>query len=423
MKINIGINKAFALLFLVIFCFGYIGIIFEYGFPVYSIFVILSLFLVLFWKKETYFSIHYIPFFLFFIYFSFHFFLSGLNYSITIGEFINGITTVVILLILPKAFNEREDFLSFLSKFRKLIIFFAVLFSSIGLYKFLLFAVTRERIGFFSHLSPLNTELIDDYNFFAAGLLIGLFVLGGKIANLRGKKPLYFFAFIIISLAVVFSGSRRGAAVLLLYMIIIFNIWFFPFIKDIFSYKVNKKNIAIIIISLCMILLGMFVFTKTGILEIGEIRFFSNKIFTRLQTILAFKEDFVQSPRGIIFKHTVEIIKSGDFFQIAFGQGFGYIPELGKLFGASEQYPHSQILSQMVFGGIVGILMLLLIYVHSTIIFITYYKDYKDILWSYVLLIFFCQFSGNTFLSFKTTLVFYIIILNLPKFEIKKGSL
>jgi len=420
---KIKINKVIETLFLVIFCFGYIGIIFDYGFPVFSILVVLSFLLFIIWNPLIYISIHYVPFLIFFIFYLIHFLISGMSYSITVGEFINGVSTIILLVTFSKVFHDKEQFDHFVSKFRNAIIFFAFIFSCIGLYKFFLFAISREIIPFFSHLSPLNTELIDDYNFYAAGLLIGLLVLKRKIVEQNKNAPQLYIFFIVISLAIVFSGSRRGVTILFAYFLYIIMKWFLSLFLDIVNSKLKISYIKIIVVFPISLLLGYLVFKNFGVAEIGEIKFFTSKIFDRLLSILSIKSDFGQSARGLIFSRTIEIIRNGNIFQIFFGSGFGYIHELGDMLNSTEQYPHSQILSHMAFGGLVGLILLLVIYIHSFIILITNYKEYKDILWSFLLLIFFCQFSGNTFLSFKTTLVFYIIILNLPKFnKFKKVS-
>src|SRR5699024_9308148 len=198
------------------------------------------------------------------------------------------------------------------------------------------------------------------YNMFSFALLTGLIF---NISILREKLTIstrffYTISLLLIFLSIAFAGSRRGWV--LLGVIFVCLIMKFT-INSLDVHKFFKQTIKASPIFLIIIVLFIF-FSNSNNLFIASNEI--DKLQYRFQTLKINEVDDSLSSRTKRWQYAYEMYNDYDFLQLTFGKGFSYLPKYGKRFNTDleEDYPHSPFLSVLLYGGIIGVFSLVLLF-------------------------------------------------------------
>lgn len=335
-----------------------VGLIFPYGFPLFTLVGILYFFIFLITKKiSIYINLGLISFYLLIL-----FFLggilsteSGLNSLI-----ISSIASFVVLLITLLIFGNGTENTIIQTKaifFTSLTIItpFLGIFS---IYKYILL-LRGNRIDFLiieGRQYPWGTSLMPDYNMFALGMLICLIAI---VYSIRKSTSIIFSYYCALGLllafsSIILSGSRRGIillVILLLYFLIYFLYIFF---------KTNLIRKIITITSLLLFaIVGIQLIVKAEIQIVNPYEI--EKIKYRYSTINQFESSFSQRTERWIYAE--ELLGSYSPLELLLGSGFDYHQDFGKKFNVETglDYPHNLFISTFLYSGVVGVLVLIFI--------------------------------------------------------------
>lgn len=395
-----------------------IGLVIPYGIPLYPlllIFVLLYFLLIknIFLKINILSILVYVSFLLYFVGILFN---SGRIYQKNIDDIFNIFTTICFLMIIGKL-----DILSFNAiskKFMKYLTYFFPVIALVSLLKFY-FQQNGRYITFLHFKSsglPYGTSLKEDYNMYSLGFCIALIGLMYFYKNTtKGIYRLYYLVSIVLcSLSIGFSGSRRGLVVLIL-----LSVWFIG--KELLStfrnLKLKNYNllfVMFIIITTIQLFSGKFISSES--LEY-------RKIIARYESLVNFSQSY--SGRTDRWLYGIEIFKEYDFINILIGKGFTYIELYAGVFtyGISEDYPHNPIISALLYSGIIGAILIIIIVFYPIII----YFNKKNMIGIEMLLIYiisltFLLSSGNSIFSNNFLLLLICIAFSINKIKILQES-
>jgi len=312
---------------------------------------------------------------------------------------------------------------------------------------------------------PWGFSLSTDYNFYAVAIFIGFVVLLWRKENLFPKKyrSIEYLFFMLICTNVFYSGSRRG-------IIILFSILILQFIVSLFQYLNKKKfdrvflkcilGILVILFQIYFLYFASFPVRKYTGKAINvyalpykkEITSIAFRYITLFDTKADYKKMFIDMwPREEAdqvvkledtkepiyekttygsrlerWKYGIELYtKKYTVNQQIFGKGFSYLKRYAIRFRVilfnSYDYPHNPLIASLLYGGIIGFL-LLASYLAFSLFLIYKLKIFDNVLLtSYFIISFFSLLSGNSYFSIPiyvavTLIPFYLYYVNkLPK--------
>ncbi len=377
------------------------------------------------------------------------------NQSILYKELANIPIILSILLIFLALVDSTEKIKSFLSYFTKYYTILMGIICILALIKFWLMLKGIHLALLTNHDKyPWGFSLSTDYNFYAVAIFIGFVILLWRKENLFPEKYklVEYLFFMLICTNVFYSGSRRG-------ILILFSILILQFIASSFQYFKHKKidkvffkcilGILVILFQIYFLYFSSFPVRKfTGkainvyaIPYKKEITAIAFRYITLFDTKADYKKMYIDMwPREksdqVIkledtkepiyekttygsrlerWKYGIEIFtKKYNIGQQIFGKGFSYLRRYAIRFRVilfnSYDYPHNPLIASLLYGGIIGFL-LLLTYLSYSLFLIFKLKMYDNVLiTSYFIISFFSLLSGNSYFSIPI----YVAITLIP---------
>jgi hypothetical protein len=339
-------------------------------------------------------------YFLCIVVYSYQFFVSsGYNYLICTSDMFNifwwSIFGFVLILQVNNCFINLDLFWEYTYK---LVFFGSVISATIGLIKYYNILHDNYFLSYYYEKKLIiGSSLNSDYNIYTFGLLLGVlysFELSKYFKTILSKSILY-FGNLLMLLSIFLSGSRRG---IILFFVIIFLGIFYKRIKDLnFQYEIIRfLKFPIFFISIIVIFSEKFIYflENTNLIDKSI-----SRIFTVLDQLSG------ENERTIRFTWALNDFKNSSLFEQFFGQGFSYLREMGLKFNVNEDYPHNFLLSTLLYGGIFGIIFVVLNIFY--LLQFTFKKNNKIIYFTLLFLIFFGLSSSNSLFSYK---IFPILI-------------
>lgn len=402
------VNKYFSLHYFLsyLLIITVIGLSFPYGFPLFSLSIFIYLFIA-FINKQIQLKINWYIILMFvciIIYLISMLFNGGFIYDNNVSDII-GITNIIILLFLIGNL-DRDVYKKFLSNFLLLISIIMPIVALFSLYKYtkLLAGVRLDFLMGPDSIYPWGTSLMPDYNMFSLGLIIGLI---GTISLFNTTNSFFYKIYcisgsIIISTSVLLSGSRRGLLILIVFL---FVLLLYSIIKIVRLRKLTFKGSISVIISL---IFSMFFVKIFDITIINEYEY--SRLIDRYQTIGNFDDGF--SSRTSLWQFSYELIGEGNILTMLFGNGFNYLESLSNKVGVvGEVYPHNPIISAVLYSGIIGSFLIILLLFIPLIKIIRFWNIYKfEMLGIYIVTITFLIISQNSVFSANILWLLMLII-------------
>lgn len=389
-----------------LFTISVVGLIFPYGFPLFPIAVLLYLFVCLIrgnigLRINIYSVILYGSVIMYFI---------GLlnNKGTVYQNNIADIENITLLLLLSFTFIKfnQYSYKKFLINTFKLLSCTIPCLALFSLYKFylLLNGVQLNFLKIDGRSYPWGTTLMPDYNMFSLGMIIGVI---GICYVYRKSNSLLIQLYTLISvcllfIAIVFSGSRRGWLVLPLLSIYLMHV----IIKKINIKQFKIKELSSLIILIILLILAVLIFP----LEISY-DYEIEKLKYRFSTLADIKNSFDE--RTSRWNYGFQLINEFNLFKLLIGDGFHYLNIYAEKFKTDslEDYPHNPLISTMLYSGVIGVLVFLIL-IFMTINRLLYRRKLfggEFILIYFVTLIFLLP-SANTFFSIKIIWILTLII-------------
>jgi hypothetical protein len=135
------------------------------------------------------------------------------------GELLKIIETIIFIVLLLRIIQYKDIYnFNLASTFKRTFYLFSLFFAILGLAKllFILFSSERDFLKTI-RLDFLGTSLVSDHNIYALYLIIGLIITLYQLFYLYryDKRGLFYIGFVLLALAIIFAGSRRGFLILL----------------------------------------------------------------------------------------------------------------------------------------------------------------------------------------------------------------
>ena len=329
----------------------------------------------------------------------------------------------------------HKNFLSLIFNAVVVLSCFTVLFSVIKYY----LIYTDFKLDYFYGVNradiPWGSSLVRDYNTFALGLLFGIIVSFYYWLKNKSIKKYVFFAALIGCLVAVglHSGSRRFLILMptTLFLFLIFCMFLNGY-NDKSKFKFNRELVDLrltvmkCVLSICMCALTSYVLIEFydlyQIKHYGEAR--NSLPYTRVLSLVSEESSYGLQSRFSRWQYAIELFSQtstilvGNFdYRINFGCQF--------LVCKLEDYPHNAIFSGMLFGGVVGGLLSIIICAYPLLIalknliiqplFFTLFL-FVSITTGFVL------FSGDSIFSIPSytisTMIFFAFCDNIPQKEV-----
>jgi hypothetical protein len=188
-----------------------------------------------FWDTKFQFSnlVHFrkilISFFLVSGIFIFVFIFSADHPNLIVKDILQIIIIILLLLGFSLFVHDLDDYKKVTYYFNIQIISFSLIISLIGLLR-LYYSFSEASVSFLSNENLFSTSLNSDKNFYCLSILIGILSIANLIFTVKlssKNKILLQFALFILSLNVLFSGSRRGLISIAIFVAVnlVFNIY------------------------------------------------------------------------------------------------------------------------------------------------------------------------------------------------------
>lgn len=263
---------------------------------------------------------------------------------------------------------------------------------------------------------PMGTSLKSDYNMFALGFCISLIAL--MYCYNRAKKKstqiYYILGILINGLTIAFSGSRRGWVVLGIIVLIFL-------LKLLFGIFKRQKRI---LISFSVTTVAVAVLWNL----LGKGLIFSDSIaFRVIESRFTSLENFGQSYSGRTDRwiYGIELFKEYNTLQLIIGNGFLYLPKFAEMFTSNiaEDYPHNPIISALLYSGILGAFISIMIIFIPLIIYMSIIKKIGiEFTLIYMISLLFLISSGNSLFSNNLLLLLICLSFLTRKKQIRKES-
>lgn len=410
-KLCLKLQKLYEIFFSLIMLLLIVGLVFPYGLPVFTPLVLLFFVIALMNNKVKLRLNIGITLLLLsvFAYIWGLFLNNGVIYNQNSSDLINVFILTLLLLSLSNLSNSEYQVIKF--KAFLLISVATILVSLLSLYKFyLLLNGTRLDFLFNQDYYPAGTSLMSDYNMFSLGMLIGLISLTFLILNTKKLAVGYILllSFIPVSLSVIFSSSRRGMLVLIILLCFLSIL----LLRKALILKYFRNKIFFLFIVVISLFLILFLDSKINI-QISNSIFLENVLNRSLGVY-----DFVDSlsSRTVRWDSSLEIFGEYSILQVLFGNGFEYLYLLGNIFKPGyEEYPHNLILSTLLYSGVFGLIILVLLLLSVIIMGIINFKHIGiEVILIFIVCLTFMSVSGNSLFSSKLLGVIILMILCSP---------
>jgi len=319
--------------------------------------------------------------------------------------------------------RKIEDF----KKFEKYVLWIlfasSVCISLLALYKFFLLS-SGIRIGFFISRGkyPWGTSLILDYNSFAFANLAGLIAAVTLFDRMRSsyKRLCIFISSLLIGLNILLSGSRRGFVLLVIILLFYVIKIIVRMIKKLYSLSLEgekiQKSYSIRSISnvllMCLLSLFSLIVLQYFISRVDFMSFTETlKIFNRLQRFLfAENTEYAFFSRFSRFAYTLEFINNYKFGEILFGSGFDYLKSYAvKFHGIGEDYPHNIFISSFLYGGFIGLAVILVFFIQVIMKYLKKFSHLKVFFIWFLIYFFFSMTSANSVFSLKNLSLLLVV--------------
>ena len=396
---------------LIIF-FAFLGITVPYGFPIFTPLVALVFLLSIIARKNIYIKINafFVSFVIIILLYFYGLYLGKPpTTNLYLSEIANIISYIMIWIIISPW--EKQNYNKMFAYLRMILIANGFVFSILGIVKYLMLGQGKYITFLYTFEKyPQGTSLIVDYNMFSLSLIATLILC---LFSLKRNINSVFFIYLLItiftcSLAIVFSGSRRGWIILILILVFIV----FYFIKLVISSKRFKtKNVLYLFISFGSLFL-LFLFSKINNMSL----FFADSAYIKglLQRLFGLYDSNVDDSgldsRNVRWDYGFELFRDSELKNKIFGNGFHYLQNYADYFNnvIDTDYPHNFILSSILYSGILGslgiIIFLLVVFKYA----FKGFKYNKELSLIFFVSIMFALISGNTIFSHK---VFFVLIL------------
>lgn len=398
--------------FLVLICFiSIVSMSFSHGIPFMPIIIYIYILLNLKQQKMS-FKIS-TPFLIFYLSVFCYLWGVSLNQGVIYQTNKEDIANMVyyFLIILIGSTMTLGDFELFKQRLFKMLSYVFPFIALLSIYKFYLLTkgaelsfISQGRDGY-----PSGSSLIKDYNMYSLGMSVGFVALiyYYNKTNSLVIKVLSLISVFLIGASIYLSGSRRGI-IILLFLIIYF--FFYTVLKKDRVRNVKKRGKKI----RGIILFFVFFTVLIGTLLNNDYKIFSSNEFERIEmrssTILNFEESF--SGRTNRWEYGLELVKEFNFSQFLVGQGFIYLDKFQERFNTlNEDYPHNFLISSLLYSGLIGMFILLILLVFPLIKLLRNLKEVgSEILCIYILTLVYLLNSGNSLFSIRILPIFIIII-------------
>jgi O-antigen ligase len=327
-------------------------------------------------------------------------FISDTIYLTNKSELFNILWWSIFVILTSTELNSKQNCDLFVKYFASITFIGSIISGFTGLLKIVLieyYGIIIESIVFNGEDVIFGTSLYADYNVYALSIFFGI-ICGKYLKDNSDYKKFYTYlsniTFPFLFCSMILSGSRR-AVVLGFFALCIF---FYFDLSSTRSIKWNFQNrlrkiVRFLILSISIIILSYTIIEST--IENAE---FANGI-NRLLTI---KEDFGgKNDRTERWEYSLKYFKEMNFAEFLIGRGFDYINDFGKKFNNGyDDHPHNFIIATLLFGGIIGVLLIIIVLIKSLRIY--YSRNYFSLFFLIlVFLIFFSFTSSNSLFSFR----------------------
>jgi hypothetical protein len=306
---------------------------------------------------------------------------------------------------------EVTAYQDLMNTFLKFAVYLSFIIACLSFYKFylLLNGVELEWVPLNAEDAyPWGTSLVPDDNFYCLGILTGLV---SSWCLIRKKESFGFKLFtgvniLLLTLCVLFAGSRRGIVALISFIIYAFikkRSSLRLFIRELFK----RKWYCVIILSLILIAFSNYNIIAGYVVDNYEKITF---IFERYFTIIIGTTEDPQALGARVERLTKieDILMGSTFLELLLGNGFEYFKML------DGDYPHNLFISTLFYSGIVGTIMLFFLYAYVILQAINKRRLLGEVfLWIFFFTCFFYFFSDNSLFSSSTYMIMAIIIFRL----------
>lgn len=355
---------------------------------------------------------------IFFLYLVVLFFISTILstklYDFLYRDLANIILLMSFSFVFFSSIQSKIDFLKFKSHMFYTIWLLSCIVSVLGLYKFIVLTTTGSVPSFAITTDDgmdkfrLGTSLVGDYNYYALGLFIGLSVIPYiyKIKAERIKLSYYKIilplSFLLISVNILFSSSRRGVLILFFYLTYL-----------LFQYLFKKRNTFksklkfVLTVSLFLIS-STFVATYVNQYILGNQSSYElSKLLDRMATSSDIES--LGGQRFLRFNKAFEMYSTYSPVQKLFGNGFDYLEEIGEMSRFKEDYPHNILISALLYGGIVSFLLTLLIIIFTFKLYFDKGLEYRTFFIWYIIGVLMLMASKNSLFSVQFIFLLFLL--------------
>lgn len=339
----------------------------------------------------------------------------GKIYSNNISDITNIISFFVIWALLSDL--NKDNYPVLLHKFAKYAVFVSFIVATISLYKFykLLGNEYLQRF-YFGDFYPAGTSLVRDYNMFSFALIAGLIMSVYLLSQAKKLSHMFYFliAFATIFTSVLFAGSRRGWIV----AIIVAAFVLFLLIK--FLVRFDKNLVKIIRFGLIVSSVAVFIYLLSILFQVDIDLENSDQIVKmqyRFETLKFNQAEGSFSERTMRWEYATQRYNESNIIQFLLGSGFDYLPDYAKKFSPNlqEDYPHNPFLSALLYSGLAGLVIILILFGWTII---SAKNNIKTLGGYYTLLYFiswiFILVSANSIFSITLFVTLMLIIISVP---------
>lgn len=343
----------------------------------------------------------------------------GLQYHVVRADLIN--IGVAVAVAAPLGISRMAPAVRsiFFTRFHETIASLGIFAALLGLAKFQLLSTTGYRIPFFIYndgLYPWGAALSGDYNEFALALVVSfgstLWLLPRE--HRLGWRYWYHIGLVIIPVAVLLSGSRRGV------LFITVGALFFA-VPRLLRWLRRSTPLPQRRNSLKPVLLAYSILAFVTVLNLDAIASLVTQLGERQEYIMAvdrvseITSDALFESRQHYFPESIALLSKKSELGLLFGSGFDYLPYFGAKDG--EDYPHNFLLSSMLYGGIFQTLLVLILIWAALLSCLRGGTHGTILLYWLTFCVAFALISSNSLFSSKMHLLTLLIALDLPRHQ------
>lgn len=258
-------------------------------------------------------------------------------------------------LLLVQIIQARVNYDLFFTYVSKIVFLGCIISAALGILKYInLLSGNLLSSYFYKDKLLLGSSLSTDYNVYSLGLSIGALLSVGLYKNITKQhiKYLYILAISLIILSILLSGSRRGIVMsgFVIYCLV-------------YSNGIMKARKQMALISTIFIPVIMLFLISSNWDKISEYLLSSDLLDQSIERVLTLKSELQsENERTIRFSWSIDYFSGRSGFEQIFGSGFEYLKLMGISFsGEIEDNPHNYLLSSLLYGGLVGLFLMILL--------------------------------------------------------------